>query len=310
MNEQPLIAILLSTFNGSEFLAEQLDSLLGQSYSKTIIVARDDGSHDDSADILLHYANKNPSRFHLVEADNLNRGASASFSWLIKYVLEHKLELGMANAYMMFCDQDDIWQPLKTEQQVSLMLQMEKRDANTPILIHSDLRVVTAQLEVLADSLLRYQGLDGTRNSFRQLLLNNVVTGCTMLINERLARLTGPIPEQAVMHDWWLSLVAAAYGRLGFIPDALVDYRQHANNTLGAREYTPSSQSNIDLIRKAINIKYTPVLFDVAEQAGEFLNCFHKNLTVTQRMSLWLVTGLRVKNGVFQRVLYRVIRLL
>src|SRR5690606_8119463 len=86
-------------------------------------------------------------------------------------------------------------------------------------------------------SLWRYQGINPCRNTLNRLILQNTVTGCATLINVELARVAHPFPDQCIMHDWWLALVAAELGRIEPISDRLVLYRQHGNNETGARRY-------------------------------------------------------------------------
>jgi hypothetical protein len=120
---------------------EDINQLIGeldQSYLNYVIVARDDGSCDDSLKILDEYSKKFTNKFHLLDQDNLNRGASGSFSYLIEYVLENQELLGLASAYMMFCDQDDIWCADKIVTQVAAMLEAEEgqtRKEPLPLLI-------------------------------------------------------------------------------------------------------------------------------------------------------------------------------
>ena len=108
MNLTPKISILLSTYNGAKYLAEQLDSLLEQSYTNIVIVIRDDGSTDATRELISLYALKHGNKIHQVCSDNENRGARDSFSYLIEYVLANKVSLKLDAAYMMLCDQDDI----------------------------------------------------------------------------------------------------------------------------------------------------------------------------------------------------------
>ncbi len=310
MSVNPRIAILLATYNGSKYLAEQLDSILNQSYENFVIVVRDDGSSDDTVALLNDYAVRQADKFHLLENDGTNRGASGSFSFLIEYVLENKQVLGLADAYMMFCDQDDIWQPVKMERQARLMFQVEGSETDTPVLVHCDLHVVNAGLQPVADSFIRYQGLDARHNGFGQLLISNLITGCTMLINEAVAEKAIPVPAGAIMHDWWLGLVAAAYGEIAFLPEPLVEYRQHENNALGAREHSPASLTDRELLRKIFYKPYTPLFVEVATQAETFLVRFHADLTYRQRVYLRMTMGLRSKFGHLQRILFRLLRLL
>ena len=147
MNLTPKISILLSTYNGAKYLAEQLDSLLEQSYTNIVIVIRDDGSTDATRELISLYARKHENKIHQVCGDNENRGARDSFSYLIEYVLANKVSLELDAAYMMLCDQDDIWFADKIEQQVAAMLIAEEETEGNkiPLLIHSDLQVVSEQ---------------------------------------------------------------------------------------------------------------------------------------------------------------------
>ena len=220
------LAILLSTYNGERFLAEQLDSLLRQSQDDFIIIARDDGSADGSRAVLERYATRHPARFELLPDTDGNLGASGSFARLLEFALERTPDTAPpsgagsgacsepAPAYLMFCDQDDIWHNDKVERQMKLMRATEAGNASLPVLVHSDLEVVSSENRLIAPSFAAYQGLDIQRNGFIELAISNLVTGCTALINAALARRALPIPGEAIMHDWWLALAASAFGKL------------------------------------------------------------------------------------------------
>jgi len=137
--------------------------------------------------------------------------------------------------YLAFADQDDVWEPDKLAVQMDLMLLMEKRfGPKTPILVHSDLAVCDAQMRIIAPSLWRFQRLNPAVKDFSRLLVQNNITGCTVVINKALKERAFPVPQDAVVHDWWLALVASAVGRIGYVSRPLVRYRQHGGNQLGA----------------------------------------------------------------------------
>ena len=103
-----------------------------------------------------------------------------------------------------------------------------------PVLAHTDLVVVDENLHTIAPSFWSYSNLNpycGSR--LNRLLIQNVVTGSATMINRALARLASPIPQGAVLHDWWLALVASALGRIEAIPEKTVLYRQHGRNCAG-----------------------------------------------------------------------------
>ena len=311
MITDPKIAILLSTYNGTKYLEEQLDSILNQTYSNYVIVARDDGSYDDTIQLLNKYAKKFTDKFHLLEQDLLNLGASDSFSYLIEYVLENKQSLGLESAYMMFCDQDDIWSLEKIHKQIDEMLKVEKQQTGTkpmPVLIHSNLRVVSEEKSLIAESFVHYQGLEIERNRFTNLVISNVVTGCTAFINEALARKAVPVSKKAIMHDWWLALVAAAFGKVIFLAKPLVRYRQHDSNTIGAKEFVKPVPNSRSFWEKVFGRKPNEHLYEVARQAKEFQRRFGSELDFKENLGLKISACMSARVGIIQRVFYRIAR--
>ncbi|MBN2242016.1 MAG: glycosyltransferase family 2 protein [Acidobacteria bacterium] len=304
----PKIAVLLSTFNGEKYIADQLDSLLEQTYKNLLVLLRDDGSGDGTAGILQTYHDRHPDRFHRILSGGHKLGAGGSYSFLMQYALKHKQALGLEKAYMMFCDQDDIWAEDKIELQMRAMQSAESGDAHRPVLVHSDLRVVSESRDVIADSFLRFQGLVAERNGFGQLLLCNIVTGCTALINEPLAVLSVPVPPEAVMHDWWLALAASAFGKMILVGRPLVDYRQHGANTLGAVEYKANERTFLEMVRRIPHMKPEPLLNEVSIQAKAFLARYRAQLTASQKLRLRFTSAMFVRSGVLQRALFRVLR--
>lgn len=309
MSAHTKIAVLLSTYNGEKFLAEQLNSLLAQSHKNFVLVVRDDGSRDRTVSILESYAGDHPERIHLLSRDDVNRGASAGFAFLVDYVLNNKQSLGLKSTYMMFCDQDDTWFPEKIEKLLAAMLATEAdNDSALPVIVHSDLEVVSEQNTVIAKSLISYQGLEIERNSFPNLIISNLVTGCAALINEALAEKALPIPENAIMHDWWLALVATAFGKVVYLDIPLVHYRQHGNNTIGAKEFIKVSVVSMSLWRRILAPKPNEHLTEVSIQAAEFHRRYGSQLSGRERLSLRLCMGMGIKIGIVQRLMYRLAR--
>ena len=310
MNPTPKISILLSTYNGAKYLAEQLDSLLQQSYTNIVIVIRDDGSIDTTSEIISLYARKYENKIHQVGSENENKGARDSFSYLIEYVLANKVSLELDAAYMMFCDQDDIWFEDKVEQQVAAMLIAEKEvEGNkTPLLIHSDLQVVSEKNQLIANSLIDYQGLEIERNRFTNMVISNLVTGCTALINEALAVKAVPVSNQPIMHDWWLALVASAFGEVIFLAAPLVHYRQHDSNTIGAKEFVKPTLISQSFWQRVFGRKPNDHLIEVARQANEFRQRFGAQLSTRENLYLRLSAGMSAQVGIIQRVFYRLAR--
>lgn len=302
------LAVLLSTYNGERFLAEQLDSLLRQTRQDFIVVARDDGSSDGSRRLLEEYAARHPDRFHLLPNAPDNLGACASFALLMQAALDRSAELGLESAYLMFCDQDDVWLDDKIERQMKLMRETEAGDPSLPVLVHSDLEVVSFENRHIAPSFARYQGLDVARNRFIEMAISNLVTGCTVLINESLARKALPISTDAIMHDWWLALTASAFGKIAYMEEPTIRYRQHDANTIGARRHTTARLTRLSHWSRLIAGAANPHLLEVGRQASAFLRRYRDDLSGSQRRGLQLCSLLRVRVGLLQRVVYRIAR--
>jgi len=225
------VEILLLTYNQRPLLDDLLRSLVAQTHPDWRIIARDDGSSDGTLGQLMEFSARHPQRMKvLVEDRARNLGIVEGFSRL--------LQAGAA-PYSMLCDCDDVWLPHKVEQTLAYMKQLERRRSpETPLLVHTDLRVTDSSLATVSDSFLRHQNLDPRRGrSLNRLLVQNCITGCTVMINKPLRELSLPIPPEAAMHDWWLALVAAAFGTIGFAPEPTILYRQHKENAIGAREW-------------------------------------------------------------------------
>ena len=305
----PRLAILLSTYNGGEFLGEQLDSILDQSVKDIVIVVRDDGSSDETSAILSLYKKNYSEKFCLLRSDDQNLGAKGSFACLMRYVLEKKQALGLDRAYMMFADQDDIWVPQKVEYEFQRLLQIERRENSLiPALVHSDLEVIDRHGKCIAGSFIAYQGLKIDRGNLVNLALSNLVTGCTAVINEELANKALPIPNDAIMHDWWLAVTAAAFGTRAFIDQPLVRYRQHDANAIGAQQFKSAQTVTGGLWAKIKAYEVNPHLSDVAVQARAIRAVYGGALSMRQRAGLLLAGFLGLRFGLIQNLLFRLVR--
>ncbi|MDP2348539.1 MAG: glycosyltransferase family 2 protein [Gammaproteobacteria bacterium] len=305
-DQQPRIAILMPTWNSVRFLQEQVDSLLSQTYQNFVIVTRDDGSSDDSTALMSVYVEAHPEHFHVVVSDGRNLGASGSFACLLDYALANKNALGLQKAYLMFCDHDDIWFPHKIAVTMQKMQDLEALHPGMPALVHSDLHVVDDERRQIALSFFQYQGIQPRRNGFSRILVSNTVTGCTALINEELATLAMPIPADAIMHDWWLALVASAFGKIVYIDEALLDYRQHDANAIGAREYLRSERPNL-LVRLFDN-RHAEAFKATARQARVFHATYGDKLNASQQAAIGLTRMMSVRFAPLQKMLLKLLQ--
>ncbi len=234
------VDILLATYNGSLYIDEFLNSIVNQTYQSWRLIIRDDCSSDDTLEKVIKFSRNYPNNVKLIIGER-RLGIVKNFS---------ELMLSSSSEYIFFADQDDVWLPNKIEITMSLAEKTENFDARA-ILIHSDLTVVDKDLNVIAKSFWRYQRLNPARGySLRDLMIQNIVTGCTMMINRKLLEISLPLPDSARMHDWWLALVACATGNIYYIPQQTVWYRQHGKNDIGAKKY-----SAISLLARIKNIQ-------------------------------------------------------
>ena len=230
------VDILLATYNGEKYLREQIDSILNQTYKEFRLLISDDGSKDSTRKILEEYKNKD-SRIEVFFQEN-NLGVVKNFEFLLRKV-EAK--------YYMFSDQDDIWKNEKIEKSLNKI--EEGFD-----LVYSDLEVVDENLNVTYSSYWKLKGIYNKvkkYNSFEALYLNNFITGCTMISKKELINSFMPLPNTSkfVLHDYWISLILSQEGKIAYIEEPLIKYRQHKNNKVGSKKKSDELKS-IDEIRK------------------------------------------------------------
>ena len=232
MSKKTEIFILLGAYNGEKFIREQVKSIQAQTHKNWRLLIRDDGSGDSTLEIVKRLAQED-ERIIVIESGCKNLGTSANFGLLAQNACL------MGAKYFCFSDQDDVWQPRKLEAQLSLMVKAESsRNILIPTLLHSDLTVVNKNLDVIHPSYMRFQKVSHeSQNPILVLLVQNFVTGCTVMVNRTLIDLALPIPKEAIMHDWWLALCASVWGQIKFLPDSTVHYRQHRNNEMGAKGF-------------------------------------------------------------------------
>ena len=232
-------AVLLAAWNGEKHLPAQLASLSDQTDPAFAVLCQDDGSSDGTPALLEKICREDP-RFHLAGESGQGFGAAGNFLSLLRQSDADRI---------LFCDQDDIWEKEKIAELGAAMTAAEQRyGASCPLLVHSDCRIISESGEIVADSFFRHQGWDPSAVTLPRLLVQNNVTGCTLIMNRALRDLAvrHGRPDTMFMHDWFLALTASAFGQVVFLDRTLTRYRQHAGNTVGA-----SSRS---LLRRALDM--------------------------------------------------------
>lgn len=226
---EAIVEILLAAYNGESFIREQLDSIVNQSDTRWHLTVSDDGSTDGTPRLLDEYVQRYPEKITRYFSGQRFGNARDHFFCLMRQC---------DAAYMMFCDQDDVWYPDKVQEIMAAMLAAENQyGIQTPLLVFTDQTPTDAQLRPLAPSLMRYQKQYFKSFEYRSILMQNVVTGGAMAINRALALLGAQCvdTQNVIMHDWWLAVVAARFGRIIYLDEPMSDYRQHAGNSVGAK---------------------------------------------------------------------------
>ena len=256
-----MIDILLAVYNGERYLPALSRSLRSQSCGDFRVLCRDDGSRDGSA-ALLAGLERDDKRFRIIYGAS-SGSASGCFFALLR---------SADSPYTMFCDQDDVWHGDKVEKTLRAMQEAEARyGADTPILVHTDLRVVDAVLREISPSMMDYQQLCPGEDSLPRLLCQSLVSGCTVMINAPLRHLITEHPaENCLMYDWWISLAAAAFGKIVYLPEATIDYRQHGGNQVGAQ----NSRSAAYILQKLRGGSAKSALAATCRQASAFAAAF------------------------------------
>lgn len=266
------ITILLAAYNGAQYIDQMIQSIQAQTATNWRLILSDDNSEDGTPEILERYAQEDSGR--IVHYRSGQRFGCAQRHFM------HLLEKFHDSEYIMFCDQDDVWHADKIFKTMNKMKQIET--SGKPAMVHTDLRVVDNRLEMIDPSFMHFSKLRGDRLGLNHLLVQNVVTGCTMMINRPLAELAVVrIPRREIlMHDWWLALIAAALGTTGYLNEATIDYRQHENNVVGAKNSRSVSyilnKLKSDGVRTAMQLTY--------QQARAFCETFADLLTERDRI--------------------------
>ena len=218
-------AILLATYNGERFLREQISSLMDQTVSDFAVYIHDDGSTDGTRARIEECRERFPGRIELLEG--APTGSAKENFWYMLSCVE-------ADVYF-FCDQDDVWLPVKVEKEREALLALGSMEA--PGLVFSDMKVCGEDLSVMDDSFWHYIGRDAAALRVQRVIVDNPAAGTSMCFNRALrdeAVRWSPDLSDVEMHDGLLLAMALLVGRVGRIDEGLVLYRQHGANEMGA----------------------------------------------------------------------------
>ncbi|OWV24469.1 hypothetical protein B7982_01790 [Fibrobacter sp. UWB2] len=270
------VLVMLSTYNGELFLAQQLDSLFAQKNVNVHILARDDGSSDETVSILNKYKNQYGGMTILTEK---NIGAAKSFYRLMDYAVS---EMSKYDFYA-FCDQDDVWYENKLEQSISFF----KPESKKPQLFFSAAKIVDSNLNPIEDK----SPIRVVNNMYANIISPHSL-GCTQVFNyvvlEQAAKIWSMISVYKFfpMHDSWvLRMTYALDGEVFFFEKPLIYYRQHSKNVVGA------GGSRIQLMKNRIK-RYIFNKTKAKSRCCCYLLELYSNSIATEKFSfLWLCSN-------------------
>lgn len=266
--DENTVAICLATYNGELFLEAQLESILGQKYTNWVLFIRDDRSTDRTPEIIQRYVSAYADKIVRIEnCSTSSGGAKVNFAAILTWINQH-----YSFSYFMLADQDDVWLNTKIEKSLALIKQYEI-EQDTPLMVHTDLKVVDRELNVLGESFFKYRALNPDVTDLTHLLIQNNATGCTMLWNKALNELLDLNSDAVAMHDWWITLTASAFGKILCVKEPMILYRQHGKNVVGATRVNTLAF----VLKRLFEHNHVKMTLKMAvDQAEAFLLC-HKN---------------------------------
>lgn len=277
----PSVSVALCTYNGAEFIEQQLLSILRQSMLPDEIVISDDGSTDETLRIVesVWSAHRKPNVTLTLLANDRALGVSRNFEQAVSACTGELIALS---------DQDDVWR----EDRLVVMTDQFVKNPHLRLLF-TDAQLVDADLHPLQHSL--FEALEISQHelssireggAFATLLRRNLVTGATVVFRQDLLAQARPFAEGWV-HDEWLAAIAAATGEIDWLPQQLVDYRQHGTNQIGVtaptlrykvkRVLEPRGDRNqrlaersVELVRRLVALGVPDSAVTLAEHKSEF----------------------------------------
>ncbi|WP_228285383.1 glycosyltransferase family 2 protein [Acinetobacter pollinis] len=242
------VDIVMATYNGENYIREQIESIQKQNYEHWHLYISDDASTDGTVSIIKQMASDD-SRIRLVSTDKQG-GIIANFN--------KALSFSDAN-YIFLSDQDDIWMEDRLIKMLTHFKTIELQSPEKSILLFTDLELIRSDNTIISDSFYKYNNLNPKNNMKDNMLIwRSTVYGCSTLFNKNLLHKSFPIPDYASMHDQWLALNAQLNGGLFYYNYTSLKYRQHSNNAVGGAGNNligkiKKSKKNLESIRENTN---------------------------------------------------------
>lgn len=229
------ISVCIATYNGAEFILEQLRSILSQLRSWDELIISDDSSNDDTVALIKAL---NDSRIKIFEQQTF-RSPIFNFENAIR---------AAEGDFIFLADQDDLWLPQKVEK---CLYYLQEYDV-----VMSDCKIVDSRLNVINESFFK---INNSKPGVIRNLIKNSYIGCCLAFRKEMLPLLLPFPEAIPMHDIWIGFVSELSGRVKFIEEPLMLYRRHGRNETASGGTSPFSFRK-KLLFRWNTIKYWPLV--------------------------------------------------
>lgn len=301
------VDIVLATYNGAEYIEEQVNSIIEQDHTNWRLIVSDDGSTDDTVDMIKSLATKRQcsDRVKFVDRCQVFQGKGPTSNFLNGLYFSD-------SEYTMFCDQDDVWFKNKVSQQLKSIMSLNQ---NLPAVSFCDSTVVDSDLTEIDNSFRHHENLfiDSSSIDTNSLMFQNYAPGCCMILNKKLRELIFSYEinvNSIVMHDWYIMLIASITGNIMVCREPLMYYRQHSSNQVGVSSKLKIRNFKSKYIRSKFNherskeqlvyIDSLPFIDD--KVLRELVNSFKG--TKTDRWKTIFKNNIRKSNGIKTLWLY------
>jgi len=208
------ISVAIATYNGELYIKAQIESILNQTRFPNEIIIVDDFSTDQTIEIIIELQKMYPIIKYFI--NNKNIGPVESFKIAISKCIF---------PYIALSDQDDIWEKNKLSMSFNCLKKVENTEK--PCIVFSDLQLIDEKNKTIGSSFWELQKFKPQCVNFRDILIGNIATGCTILMNKKMKCEIDKMPSDVTMHDHWISIIAYGIGNVGIIDEKLVKYRVH-----------------------------------------------------------------------------------
>jgi len=223
------VYVLLASYNGEEYIEQQIESIINQTFTSWKLIIRDDGSNDKTISIIKSLSMRD-KRIELIVDDDKNLGAFGNFYRLTEYANQH-----YEPDYVLYSDQDDFWFNDKIEILLQTIKYYEDKEIQKPILIHSNYQLADQNLNPIFKNNIR-DNVDkmNKQSTFYNTIFQNNIYGCTTIVNKLL--INKSLEEYVICenHDHWMALNALWDGAIFYLNKKLMLYRQHYANVTGS----------------------------------------------------------------------------